>query len=135
MNRRGFLRSVGLTALAGGLATPALSQRAAARSLRFVPQADLSNFDPVWSSTIVVRNASVLVFDMLYGIDETLTPQRQMVEAEEVSSEGLTWTFRLRPGLKWHDGEPVLSKDIVASLARWAVRDSMGQMILAIQNE
>jgi peptide/nickel transport system substrate-binding protein len=122
-------------AVAGGLATPAVSQRAAARALRFVPQADLSNFDPVWSSTIVVRNASALVFDMLYGIDEKLAPQRQMVEAEEVSSDGLTWTFRLRPGLKWHDGEPVLARDAVASLKRWAVRDSMGQMIAAIQNE
>jgi len=138
VHRRAFLTSIagaGALAAAGGLATPAISQRAAARSLRFVPQADLSNFDPVWSSTIVVRNASVMVWDMLYGIDEKLQPQRQMVEAEDVSSDGLTWTFRLRPGLKWHDGEPVLARDAVASLARWAVRDSMGQMIAAIQNE
>jgi len=137
VHRRTVLKTMagaGLAA-AGGLATPAVSQRAAARTIKFVPQADLSNFDPVWSSTIVVRNASVLVWDMLYGIDAKLTPQRQMVEAEEVSSDGLTWTFRLRPGLKWHDGEPVLARDIVASLARWAVRDSMGQMISAIQNE
>jgi len=87
MDRRTFLKSVGSTALAAGLATPAISQRAAARTIRFVPQADLSNFDPVWSSTVVVRNASVMVFDMLYGIDENLTPQRQMIEAEEVSSD------------------------------------------------
>jgi peptide/nickel transport system substrate-binding protein len=137
VHRRTLLKAIaGAGALmTGGLATPAISQRAAARALRFVPQADLSNFDPVWSSTIVVRNASVLVWDMLYGIDETLTPQRQMIEGEEVSSDGLTWTFRLRPGLKWHDGERVLAKDAVASLTRWAVRDSMGQMIAAIQNE
>src|SRR5437660_5373476 len=138
VHRRAVLKAIaggGALAAAGGLATPAVSQRATARALRFVPQADLSNFDPVWSSTIVVRNASVLVFDMLYGIDEKLTPQRQMIEAEEVSSDGLTWTFRLRPGLKWHDGEPVLANDAVASLARWAVRDSMGQMIAAIQKE
>src|ERR1700731_3439796 len=122
-------------AVAGGLASPAVSQSAAARTIRFVPQADLSNFDPVWSSTVVVRNASVMVWDMLYGIDEKLTPQRQMIEAEEVSDDGLTWTFRLRPGLKWHDGEPVLARDCVASLARWQVRDSMGQMIKPIQNE
>jgi len=137
VHRRTVLKTMagaGLAA-AGGLATPAVSQRAAARTIKFVPQADLSNFDPVWSSTIVVRNASVLVWDMLYGIDAKLTPQRQMVEAEEISSDGLTWTFRLRPGLKWHDGEPVLARDIVASLARWAVRDSMGQMISAMQNE
>jgi peptide/nickel transport system substrate-binding protein len=137
MDRRAFLKSVAGagTAAAGGLAAPAVSRGAAARALRFVPQADLANFDPVWSSTIVVRNASALVWDMLYGIDDKLAPQRQMVEAEEVSSDGLTWTFRLRPGLKWHDGEPVLARDAVASLARWAVRDSMGQMIKAIQNE
>jgi peptide/nickel transport system substrate-binding protein len=137
VDRRTVLKALagGGTLAAGGLATPAVSQRAGARTLRFVPQADLSNFDPVWSTTIVVRNASVLVWDMLYGIDEKLAPQRQMIEAEEVSSDDLTWTFRLRPGLKWHDGEPVLARDAVASLARWAVRDSMGQMILAIQNE
>jgi peptide/nickel transport system substrate-binding protein len=138
MDRRAFLKSLGgagTVAAAGELAAPAISRGAAARALRFVPQADLSNFDPVWSTTIVVRNASALVWDMLYGIDARLEPQRQMVEAEEVSSDGLAWTFRLRPGLKFHDGEPVLAKDAVASLARWAVRDSMGQMILAIQNE
>jgi ABC-type transport system substrate-binding protein len=50
-----------------------------------------------------------------------------MIEAEEVSADGLTWTFRLRPGLKFHDGEPVLAKDVVASLNRWAARDQLGQ--------
>src|SRR5262245_24705609 len=137
VHRRTLLKAIaGAGALAtGGLATPAISQRAGARTLRFVPQADLANFDPDWTTTIVARNASVLVWDTLYGLDEELTPQRQMVEAEDVSSDGLTWTFRLRPGLKFHDGEPVLAKDAVASLSRWSVRDTMGQMIRAIENE
>src|SRR5258708_14870875 len=58
-----------------------------------------------------------------------------MVESEEVSDDGLVWTFKLRPGLKFHDGTPVLSKDVVASLARWSARDPMGLMLKAIQNE
>jgi peptide/nickel transport system substrate-binding protein len=138
MDRRTFLKSaVGAGALAtgGGPATPAISQRAAARTLRLVPHADLSNLDPVWRTTYIARNAGLLVWDMLYGIDNTLTPRRQMVEAEEVSADGLTWTFRLRPGLKFHDGEPVLAKDAVVSINRWAARDQMGQMIKAIENE
>jgi len=75
------------------------------------------------------------VWDTLYGVDATLKVQRQMVEAEEVSSDGLTWTFRLRPGLKFHNGEPVLAKDAVASINRWAARDTLGQMIKTIEQE
>ncbi len=138
MDRRAFLKSAaGVAAMtaAGGLASPAVSQRAAAKALRFVPQADLANFDPIWGTQYVVRNASALVWDTLYGVDENLQPQRQMVETEEVSSDGLTWTFRLRPGLKFHDGAPVLARDVVASLTRWAARDQMGLMLKAIEQE
>jgi peptide/nickel transport system substrate-binding protein len=138
MDRRAFLKTatsaVAVTGVSG-LATPAISQRAAAATLRFVPQADLANFDPIWTTQFVVRNAAALVWDTPYGWNDKLQPQRQMIEAEENSADGLTWTFRLRPGLKFHDGEPVLAKDVVASLNRWSVRDPLGQMIRAIQNE
>ena len=110
MDRRTVLKGLagaGGLAATGGLSMPALSQGAAARTLRFVPQANLANFDPIWGTQYVVRNAAALVWDTLYGIDATLQPQRQMVESEEVSDDGLVWTFRLRPGLKFHDGEPV----------------------------
>src|SRR5258708_5643641 len=138
MDRRTLLKafaSAGTLGITGKLSAPALAQGAAARTLRFVPQANLANFDPIWGTQYVVRNASAMVWDTLYGVDEKLEPQRQMVESEDVSADGLTWTFRLRPGLKFHDGEPVRAKDAVASLARWAVRDPMGQMLKAIEQE
>ena len=119
MDRRTLLKSVaGASALAltGKFPAPALAQGSAARTLRFVPQANLANFDPIWGTQYVVRNAAAVVWDTLYGFDEKLQPQRQMVESEEVSADGLTWTFRLRSGLKFHDGEPVLAKDAVASI-------------------
>jgi peptide/nickel transport system substrate-binding protein len=137
MDRRTFLQSaarVGAFA-AAGFAAPAVSQGTAARTVRLVPHADLANFDPIWTTAYIARNAGLLVWDTLYGVDARLEPQRQMVEAEEVSSDGLTWTFRLRPGLKFHDGEPVLARDAVASINRWAVRDPIGQMLKAIENE
>jgi peptide/nickel transport system substrate-binding protein len=137
MHRRAFLKSAAGAGILGAasLATPALSQRAAARVVRLVPHADLANFDPIWTTAYIARNAGLLVWDTLYGVDAKLEVRRQMVEAEEVSSDGLTWTFRLRPGLKFHDGEAVLAKDAVASINRWAARDAMGQMIKAIESE
>src|SRR5437763_9403361 len=129
MDRRTLLKGFaggGTLAATGKFATPALAQSAAAKTLRFVPQANLANFDPIWGTQYVVRNASAMVWDTLYGSDEKLEPQRQMAEGEEVSADGLTWTFRLRPGLKFHDGEPVLARDVAASLERWTARDQMG---------
>src|ERR1700688_2752569 len=105
MDRRGFLKTAaaaGAAASVGGLSPPPISQRAAARTLRFVPQADLANFDPIWNTQYVVRNGAALIWDMLYGVDDRLQPRRQMVDAEEVSADGLVWTFRLRPGLRFH---------------------------------
>jgi peptide/nickel transport system substrate-binding protein len=137
MDRRAFLKTAaGAGALTAtcALSTPAISQRVVARTLRFVPHADLANFDPISSGAYVARNASAMVWDTLYGLDSKLAPRRQMVEAEEVSPDGLTWTFRLRPELKFHDGEPVLAKDAVASIHRWAAK-GMGQMIKARENE
>jgi hypothetical protein len=83
MNRGAFLKSLagaGALTAAGGFAVPAVSQRAAARVLRLVPHADVANFDPIWSSAYIARNAGLLVWDMLYGVDATLKVQRQMVE-------------------------------------------------------
>src|SRR5205814_5093206 len=73
INRRTLLKAAagaGAVAASGGLCAPALAQGAAGRTLRFVPQANLANFDPVWGTQYVVRNAAVLVWDTLYGIDD-----------------------------------------------------------------
>src|ERR1700730_1263673 len=138
MDRRVFLKRTGAAAGAAAvaaLARPAISQAAAARTLRLIPHADLANFDPIWSTAYIARNAALLVWDTLYGVDSELQPQRQMIDSEEVSADGLIWTFRLRPGLKFHDGEPVLATDAVASIRRWAAREPMGQMRKTVENE
>jgi len=131
MKRRCFLKASAVAGIsAGALSTPALAQ-GMGRVLRFVPQANLANLDPVWGTQYVVRNASLLIWDTLYGIDSKLEIKPQMAEGHELSSDGLTWTFKLRSGLKFHDGEPVLTRDVIASLDRWMVRDPLGQMIKA----
>ena len=130
MNRRDFLKgSAAAMVTPGGLAAPALATAAGTKLLRFVPQTNLANLDPIWGTQYVVRNASLLIWDTLYGVDSKLDPKPQMAEGHEVTDDGRTWTFKLRAGLRFHDGEPVLSRDAIASLTRWMARDTMGQMI------
>jgi peptide/nickel transport system substrate-binding protein len=129
MDRRGFLTTAAAAAT-GALTAPRLSLAADSKTLRFIPQANLANLDPIWTTQYVVRNGSLLIWDMLYGVNEKLEPQPQMVEGHEVADGFRTWTFRLRPGLKFHDGEPVLARDAVASINRWMARDAtMGGVI------
>jgi len=129
MQRRAFLTSA--AAGAAVLSTPSIVRAQGSRVLKFVPQANLSSMDAVAGTQYVVRNAALMVWDTLYGVDSSITPRPQMCEGHEVNADFTTWTFKLRPGLKFHDGETVTTRDVIASLNRWMVRDTMGQRIKA----
>jgi peptide/nickel transport system substrate-binding protein len=129
MHRRSLLAGAGATVLAAPGIAPAIAQTARNHTLRLVPQANLTALDPVWTTASVTTGHGYAVFDTLYSIDRRLRPQPQMAEGHEVSADGLTWRIRLRPGLLFHDGEPVRARDCVASLLRWSQRDSFGQTL------
>ncbi len=78
------------------------------RTLRFVPQADVTILDPLTTSAYVTRNHALLVFDQLFAIDGDLRPQPQRVEGYTAEEDGKRLDLPPREGLKFHDGEPVL---------------------------
>src|SRR5271163_5088963 len=82
--------------------------------LKVVPSADVAELDPTRAANQIGRIYSQMVFDTLFALDHTLSPKPMMVESETVSPDHLTYRFTLRPGLKFHDGSPVTSKDVVA---------------------
>jgi peptide/nickel transport system substrate-binding protein len=118
MKRRAFVASAALLSLA----RPAIA--ANTKTLIFVPQANLTSLDPVWTTATVTRNFSLMVYETLYGRNEAYEPQPQMVEGHVIDDDGKRWTMRLRDNLLWHDGTPVLARDCVASLHRWLKRDA-----------
>ena len=128
MQRRTFLTGAA-TAVAAGHPVAALASDP--RVLRYVPQADLTVVDPVMTTAYITRYHATMVWDQLYGIDSNLEPQPQMVQGHTLEENGLLWTFTLREGLRFHDGDPVRGRDCVASIKRWAARDPMGQALLA----
>src|SRR5438132_4741690 len=125
------LRVVGaLIGVALLLAPSAAWAQAAAKTLRFIPQADLRSIDPIWTTAYVSRNFGYLVYDTLFALDKDFKPQPQMVDKWSVSDDKLTYNFTLRDGLKWHDGTPVKAVDCIASIDRWGKRDTLGQKLV-----
>ncbi|MBI2764706.1 MAG: ABC transporter substrate-binding protein, partial [Chloroflexi bacterium] len=104
---------------------------AGAQTIKMVAHADLKVLDPIWTTAFITRNHGYMIYDVLFAQDEQLRIQPQMVDKYTVSADKLTWTFTLRDGLDWHDGQPVTSEDCVASIKRWAARDALGQQLMA----
>ncbi len=108
------------------LGTEAAAQPSPNRVLRVAPHADLRTLDPVVASIVITRMHGLMIYESLFAWDSTLTPRPQMAERHEVSADGLTHTILLREGLRFHDGQPVTARDVVASLNRWMQRDTVG---------
>ena len=122
--------------MAGGaaLATASLirpREARAAKSMMVVLESEVTILDPHVITATITRTFGLHVFDMLFAMNEKGEIKPQMVEGYDSSPDKLTWTFTLRDGLKWHDGNPVTAEDCVASLKRWSVRDPLGKMLMA----
>jgi peptide/nickel transport system substrate-binding protein len=87
--------------------------------------------DPIWTTAAGTRDHGYMIYDTLFGMDAQGRVSPQMVDTYEVSADKKTWTFTLRDGLEFHDGAPVTSDDVIASLERWGKRDTLGQKLLA----
>jgi peptide/nickel transport system substrate-binding protein len=124
-----FRKAVLAAACAGGLvvaAAPAPAQT----TLRVVMHSDLKILDPIWTTAYIVRNHGYMIYDVLLAQDEKGEIKPQMVDKYEAAADGKSYTFTLRDGLLWHDGQPVTSEDCIASIKRWAAKDSLGQKMM-----
>jgi peptide/nickel transport system substrate-binding protein len=131
LSRRQVLAGMGATVAVNALNAPAVHAQKRGGTLRFVAEADLKIVDPVWTTAYITRNHGYLVYDTLFGMDEDHQVKPQMVDRTTVSENGMKYTFTLRDGLRWHDGQLVQPEDCVESLKRWGKRDRFGQLLMA----
>ncbi|MBS7812738.1 ABC transporter substrate-binding protein [Roseococcus pinisoli] len=124
MKRLGFL-VLAMASLSGA------PKPAPAANLTVVLEAEIVTLDPHFIGAYITRTFGYAVFDTLFAPDSNFNYRPQMVESHTVSPDGLTWTFTLRDGLLFHDGSPVTSADVVASLQRWASRAALGGRLMA----
>jgi peptide/nickel transport system substrate-binding protein len=99
--------------------------------VKYVPQADINVLDPVVNKSPVVTQYGYMVYDQLFAVDGNYQPKPQMVGSFEASGDGKSYSFTLRSGLKFHDGQPVRSADATTSITRWARGDPAGQKMMA----
>ena len=133
--RRRFLQAASAAAVTAPLAAPSIGRAQGTRVLKFVPAADLSVLDPVWTTSYQSRDHGFMVFDTLFGLNGQFQPEPQMAEGAVSDDQGKTWRITLRDGLVFHDGSKVLARDAAASVRRWGARDGFGQALMAATDE
>src|SRR6266581_657187 len=79
---------------------------------------DIKTFDPALSTDAASIAAIDLVFTGLVQLDDKLQVQPQLASSYSLSSDGLTWTFKLKPNLKFSDGTALTSADVAYSIDR-----------------
>jgi peptide/nickel transport system substrate-binding protein/oligopeptide transport system substrate-binding protein len=95
-----------------------------------------ATLDPARIADIYGRSVSQQIFDGLVEFDQTLTIGPALAQYWTASRDGLTWTFTLRKGVRFHNGREVTADDVVFSLTRLLdpkVRSSAADLFTKIQ--
>jgi peptide/nickel transport system substrate-binding protein len=134
LGRRAFGTGAAAAALTLSRSRLAAAQ-ASSKVLRVVPQAEPQSFDPVFTQVNNVSMHGAMIYDQLFGWDDKMNVQPQMVDDWKTTDDRLLYTFTLRRGLKFHDGGDVTTRDVVASLKRMFVRDGQNQLLAGLIDE
>ena len=90
-------------------------------------QATIRDLDSTTTTDSVSSGILINVMEGLYRLDENLDPQPAMAEGVQISDDKLTYTFTLRDGVKWSNGDPVTSQDFEYAWLRALDPDTAGQ--------
>ncbi len=127
---RGIILALLAVVLLGG---PALAADAPKRGgvLRVGNLGEPPALDAHWTTASITETLTNHLYEGLYSLDASNRPIPMLAEGHTVSRDGLTYTFKLRQGVKFHNGKEMTSEDVVASLARWGKQSIYGKALFA----
>lgn len=101
-------------------------------TLRAIVQPEPIALNTTFNTTFVNGIVTSNILEGLLTYDENQQPRPGLATQWEVSPDGLTITYRLRKGVKWHDGQPFTSADVkFSALQAWKVNHPIGRTIYA----
>lgn len=112
--------AAGLVGLAGSALAAPFSCPKKGGDLVFAGEAKVNSLDQYSSQTISTRNVVSNIFEPLMTRDETNQPILDLAESMTEAPDGLSYTFKLRQGIKFHNGKDMTSADVMASFDRYA---------------
>src|SRR5205823_12845982 len=135
MKRSAHLPILTVLALATALATAAVVGVADAQKrggvLRVGNLGEPPALDAHWTTASITETLTNHIYEGLYSLDSGARPIPMLAEGHTLSKDGLVYTFKLRQGVKFHNGKEMTSEDVVASLARWGKQSVYGKALFA----
>lgn len=78
----------------------------------------------------IVGGIGMHIYEPLFALNQDAQPTAVLAESYEVSSDGKTYTIKIREGVKFHNGQELTADDVVASMTRWLEKSSKAAPLL-----
>ncbi len=136
--QRQFLTSTvlfaGLALIASPLAAAPFKCPHVGGDFVFAQEANVNSLDQMTSSTISTRNVAMNIFETLMTRDENNKPINDLAASMEESADHMAYTFKLRQGVKFHNGKPLTSADVAASFERYKRVGLIGSILTNVDH-
>jgi len=96
-------------------------------TLNIAYAANLQTLDPHLTTNQSTRDVSRQIFEQLLVLNENYEVVPSLAESYEVSDDGLVYTFKLREGVLFHNGDVLEASDVVASMEKWIQTSTQGK--------
>src|SRR4029450_6413343 len=93
------------------------------------------SLDAHWTTASITETLTNHIYEGLDSLDKDKKPIPMLADSHTVSKDGLVYTFKLRQGIKFHNGKEMTSEDVVASLTRWGKQSIYGKALFALVTE
>lgn len=117
LNRRQLIAGASAAVVAGAIAAPSFAPSVSAQSAGALQIGRETEFAPILVPLHTSTGTQTQIFDLIYSrllkVKDDLSFQPDAAESYEVSADATTFTFKIRAGMTWHDGQPFTANDII----------------------